>query len=640
MFEVLSHPFLLFQFIISAMGDSLIVLVVLALAIVFFVSGRLRSDIVALLALVTLMLFGILTPAEGLSGFSNSIVVMMIGLFVVGGGIFQTGLANIISNKILKLAGTNPLSLYLLVMLTTVAIGAFVSNTGTVAVMLPIIVSLSAAAGISASRLLMPLAFASSMGGMLTLIGTPPNLVISNELVKNGYEALSFFSFAPVGAVCVVLGVVVLWPLSNLFLSKKRSDEGGAKGNNKSAKDLAKEYQISENLYRLRVGYNSSLVFKSAQELDIANRYSIVILEIRRKEEGRRSLFSKSVSQRMAAPTTIIYAGDVLYVMGEFETVKEFAEKYQLEWIVVGDSEEGLPVQEELGGGEIGIAEVVVLSNAWLVNQRVMDSGFREKYHVNILGIQRRKSYILNDLKNQKIQSGDVLLVQGKWKDISLLREKTGELVVVGHPEQEAAKSLIVNRAPVAAIILVAMVAAMAFNLVSAVTAVMVAALLMVLTGCLHNVEEAYKTINWESIVLIAAMLPMSIALENTGISKMVAVFLVEQLGSMGPGFLLAGIYVATSILTMFISNSATAVLFAPIAVQSAIELGVNPHPMLFAVTVAASMCFASPFSTPPNALVMSAGRYNFMDYVKVGLPAQLIFAVVMILILPLIWPF
>ena len=225
MFEVLFHPFLLFQFIISAMGDSLIVLVVLALAIVFFVSGRLRSDIVALLALVTLMLFGILTPAEGLSGFSNSIVVMMIGLFVVGGGIFQTGLANIISNKILKLAGTNPLFLYLLVMLTTVAIGAFVSNTGTVAVMLPIIVSLSAAAGISASRLLMPLAFASSMGGMLTLIGTPPNLVISNELVKNGYEALSFFSFAPVGAVCVVLGVVVLWPLSNLFLSKKRSDE-------------------------------------------------------------------------------------------------------------------------------------------------------------------------------------------------------------------------------------------------------------------------------------------------------------------------------------------------------------------------------------------------------------------------------
>ena len=201
MFEVLFHPFLLFQFIISAMGDSLIVLVVLALAIVFFVSGRLRSDIVALLALVTLMLFGILTPAEGLSGFSNSIVVMMIGLFVVGGGIFQTGLANIISNKILKLAGTNPLFLYLLVMLTTVAIGAFVSNTGTVAVMLPIIVSLSAAAGISASRLLMPLAFASSMGGMMTLIGTPPNLVISNYLVKNVYDALYFFSFAQVGAV-------------------------------------------------------------------------------------------------------------------------------------------------------------------------------------------------------------------------------------------------------------------------------------------------------------------------------------------------------------------------------------------------------------------------------------------------------
>lgn len=622
------------------MGDALIVLVVLVLAIVFFVSGKLRSDIVALFALVTLMLFGILTPAEGLSGFSNSIVIMMIGLFVVGGGIFQTGLANMISNKILKLAGPNPFILYLLVMLTTVAIGAFVSNTGTVAVMLPIIIALSAGARISASRLLMPLAFASSMGGMLTLIGTPPNLVISNELVKNGYEPLSFFAFAPVGVICVVLGIVLLWPLGNLFLSKKKTDDGGSKGKTKSATDLAKEYQISENLYRLRVSEGSSIVFKSAQEMDIANKYNISILEIRRKEESRRKPFSKSVSRNMAAPTTVIYEGDILYVMGEFERVKDFADKYNLEWIVVGDSEEGLPAQDSLGGGEIGIAEVVVLSNAWLVNLKVMDSGFREKYHVNILGIQRRKKYILSDLKDEKILSGDVLLVQGKWKDISLLREKTGELVVVGHPEQEAAKSQIVNRAPVAALILVAMVAAMVFNLVPAVTAVMIAALLMVLTGCLHNVEEAYKTINWESIVLIGAMLPMSIALENTGISKMVATFLVQELGSVGPGFLLAGIYVSTSILTMFISNSATAVLFAPIAMQSAIEMGVNPYPMLFAVTVAASMCFASPFSTPPNALVMSAGRYSFMDYVKVGLPTQIIFAIVMILVLPLIWPF
>ncbi|NLX72091.1 MAG: SLC13 family permease [Bacteroidales bacterium] len=617
----------------------ILTIVVLALAIVFFVSGKVRSDIVALGALITLMIFGVLTPSEGLSGFSNSIVVMMIGLFVVGGGIFQTGLANIVSNRILKLAGNRPFALYLLVMLTTVFLGSFVSNTGTVAVMLPIVVSLAAGAKMSASRLLMPLAFASSLGGMMTLIGTPPNLVINDELIKNGYEGLSFFSFSSVGIICVILGVAALWPLSNLFLSKKEIDDKGKK-KAKSVMDLANEYQISENLYRLRVRKSSSLVFKSARGLDIANNYHINILEIRRKEEGKKSLFAKSLSHKMADPNTVIFADDVLYVMGSFENIKLFAEKYKLAWIEVKDGEEGIPSSEKFAAGDIGIAEVVILSNSMLVNQKVKDSGFREKYRVNILGIQRRNKYILKYLKEEKIQSGGVLLVQGKWKDIEIMREKASEFVIIGHPDQEASKALIVEKAPLAALILAAMVAAMVFNLLPAVTSVMLAALLMILTGCLHNVEEAYKTINWESIVLIGAMLPMSIALEKTGISIGIANLLVDNLGSFGPGFLLGGIYLATSALTMFISNSATAVLFAPIAMQSAIEMGVSPYPMLFAVTVAASMCFASPFSTPPNALVMSAGRYKFMDYVKVGLPVQILFAVVMIIVLPLIWPF
>lgn len=622
------------------MMNALIVVLVLLLAISLFIAGKIRSDIVALGALITLMLFGILTPTEALSGFSSSIVIMMIALFIVGGGIFQTGLANIISSRILKLAGNKPFVLYLLVMLTTVTIGAFVSNTGTVAVMLPIVVSLAAGAKISASRLLMPLAFASSLGGMMTLIGTPPNLIINEELIKNGYESLSFFSFSSVGIILVVLGIIVIWPLSNLFLSKVNVEQKESNNDSKSTKELTKEYQISENLYRLRVRKGSPLVYKSSQELDIANNYNISILEIRRKEEGKKTLFSKSVSQSMAASTTIIHAQDVLYVMGEFEDVKLFAEKCELAWVEVKDGEEGIPSSDDFAEGDIGIIEVVVLSNSSLVNQKVMDSGFREKYRANILGIQRRQNYILNDLKNEKILSGDVLLVQGNWNNIKMLREKRNELVIIGHPDQEVSKSHIVHKAPLAGLILVAMVLSMAFDLLPAVTSVMLAAILMILTGCLHNVEEAYKTINWESIVLIGAMLPMSIALENTGIAAMVADFLVTELGAKGPIFLLAGIYLGTSLLTMFISNSATAVLFAPIAMQSAITMGVSPYPLLFAVTVAASMCFASPFATPPNALVMSAGRYKFLDYVKVGLPTQIIFAIVMIFVLPLIWPF
>lgn len=614
----------------------IITLIVLGLAIVFFVSGKIRSDIVAICALLVLMLFNILTPSEGLSGFSNSIVIMMIGLFIVGGGIFQTGLAKMISSRIMKLAGDSPLRLYLLVMLVTAAIGAFVSNTGTVALMLPIVVSLAASANISSSRLLMPLAFASSMGGMMTLIGTPPNLVISEELVKNGYEPLSFFSFTPVGLICITLGTSCVWFLSKKFLSKKEDNKEGKGG--KSLNELARKYQLSDNLWRIKVKKTSPLVGHTVQELDLTSKYNVSILEIRRKSEAK-ALFTKTVSQKLAVPSTILEANDVLYLLGEFENVKTFAETNNLDLMDRTDKSEG-GFEGKFLFDEIGIAEVVIMSNSRLVNQKVKDTGFRNKYNINILGIQRGTHYILNNLKDEKIVSGDCLLVQGEWKDIVLLNDETSEWVVVGQPLSEASKVTLDYKAPLAAIILVGMVALMAFNIVPAVVAVLSAAVLMILTGCLRNVEAAYKTINWESIVLIGAMLPMSLALEKTGISTAISSALVNGLGSLGPTFLLAGIYITTSILTMFISNTATAVLFAPIAMQSALVMGISPYPFLFAVAVAASMCFTSPFSTPPNALVMSAGHYTFMDYVKVGLPLQIIFAVVMIIVLPLLFPF
>ena len=237
-----------------------VTLIILALSAVFFVSGKIRSDVVALCALVLLLLFHILTPDEALSGFSNSVVIMMIGLFVVGGAIFQTGLAKMISGKILQLAGKSETRLFILVMLVTSAIGAFVSNTGTVALMLPIVVSLAANAHINSSRLLMPLAFASSMGGMMTLIGTPPNLVIQNALTNAGFEPLTFFSFLPVGLICVFVGMVVLMPLSKIFLTKRGSEKSDSKNKNKSLNELAREYQLSENLFRIQIPENDCRV--------------------------------------------------------------------------------------------------------------------------------------------------------------------------------------------------------------------------------------------------------------------------------------------------------------------------------------------------------------------------------------------
>lgn len=614
-----------------------ITLTILAVTAAFFAVGKIRSDVVALCALILLMAFGILTPDEALSGFSNSAVIMMVGLFVVGGAIFQTGLAKMISGRIMKLAGDSELRLFLLVMAVTSAIGAFVSNTGTVALMLPIVVSLAAKAKVEAGRLLMPLAFASSMGGMLTLIGTPPNLVIQDALTAEGYEPLSFFSFTPVGLVCIAVGVIVLLPLSRMFLGKKgRADEGG-RMKAKSLEQLVSEYRLADNLSRYMVGRGSSMAGKTMAELDIRNRYGLSVLELRRVTTRQKGLI-RNVSQVPAGPKTVVQEGDVIYLTGEKEQAVRLAADYSLST----PPKDAAAGDDRLDFYDIGMAEIVLLPASSLVGRQVSEAGFRLKYGVNIMGIRRKGEYIMDGLAAVRLHAGDVLLVQGTWASISRLGNEEENWVVLGQPLEEAAKVTLDYKAPLAACIMLLMVAMMVFDFipVAPVTAVMIAAVLMVLTGCFRSVEAAYKTINWESVVLIAAMMPMSVALEKTGASAAISHTLVSGLGGYGPYVLLAGIYFTTSLLTMFISNTATAVLMAPIAFASATEVGLSPYPFLFAVALGASMCFASPFSTPPNALVMQAGRYTFMDYVKVGLPLQIIMGVVMVFVLPLMFPF
>lgn len=626
----------------------LITLIILLVSAAFFVSGKVRSDMVALCALLALLLCQILTPFEALAGFSNSVVIMMVGLFIVGGGIFQTGLAKMIGGKIIKLAGTSETRLFLLVMLVTAFIGAFVSNTGTVALMLPIVVSMAAYAGTSSRRLLMPLAFASSMGGMMTLIGTPPNMIIQETLasakasgtVDGTLADISFFTFLPVGLITLAVGIIVLMPLTKIFLSPKEKD-GTKKTSGKSLKELVKEYGLSENLFRVQVNQGSDAAGQTIVDLDIYKKYGINILELRRHSVGNR--FVRTVNQHLASPSLVLEHGDVLYLSGDPEKVQLLAEDYSMKLLdkhtdEIGGSQSGA----SLDFYDIGIAEILIMPSSSMINRTITEAGFRSKFNINVLGIRRRQDYLLHDLGGEKIHSGDELLVQGAWKDIARLRNESSNWVVLGEPLQEAAKVTLDYKAPVAAAIMVAMIAMMVIDPipVAPVTAVLLAAVLMVVTGCVRSVEAAYKTINWQTIVLFAAMLPMSTALEKTGTSAMIADFIVNSFGSSGPYVALAAVYFATSLMTIFISNTVTAVLMAPIALQCAIGIGISPMPFLFAVTVAASMCFASPFSTPPNALVMPAGQYSFMDFIKIGLPLQIIMGIVMTFALPMLFPF
>ena len=616
-------------------------LIILVITVALFIWGRVRADIVALTALAALLVLGILTPAEALAGFSSPIVIMMIGLFVVGGAIMQTGLAKLTGNKLMALSRGNETITFLLVMLVTSFIGAFVSNTGTVALMMPIIMSIAAGSGMQSSRFLMPLAFAGSLGGMLTLIGTPPNLVIDEVLTESGYQPLAFFSFFPVGIIVIAIGIIVLMPLSKIFLSKKQS--GKKKKQGKSLDDLVDEYQLLDNLHRYIVpsrrpsaaldenGEQMDIVGKTLKDLSIQKKYGVSIIEIRNEKKSRLGLV-KDVSQNMAKSSSTIQVHDTLYIIGEEEKMKRFASDYGLRKMK----------DVKIDFYDLGLTEIVVMPTSNFAGLRIGEANLRKRFGINVLGVKRGDEYITDNLIATKLHVGDMLLVQGEWTNLAHLATDTSNWVVIDQPEKTADKVLLDYKAPVAAAIMLLMIAMMVFDFipVAPVTAVIIAGLLTVFAGCFRNVEAAYKTINWESIVLIAAMMPMSTALEKTGASALVSQGLVESLGSMGPTALLAGIYFTTSLMTMFISNTATAVLMAPIALVAALQVGVSPYSFLFAVTLGASMCFASPFSTPPNALVMKAGGYTFMDYVKVGLPLQIIIGVVMTFVLPLLFPY
>lgn len=615
-----------------------ITLITFLATIVLFIVGKIRSDIVALCSLAVLLATNVLMPSEALAGFSNSAVIMMIGLFVVGGAVFQTGLAKKISSRLLRLAGTNEKRLFFLVVLVTSVTAAFVSNTGTVALLLPIVIAMAKTSGTSPGKLLMPLAFASSLGGVLTIIGTPPNLIVDGYLRDLTGKGFGFFDFTPIGLICLVAGVLLLYPLCSFFLSK--GDKGTVEGSDgKSLNELLREYHIDDYVHRLQIDDRSDIVGRTVRELDIHHRYGLTLLEVRRENKGLAPALFHTVLQEQAGPDTVFERGDTLYVLGEDEYVRPFSEHYKLTILPDQERDE----EGKLDFYEIGLAEMLLTPESALINRPLRAANLRERFGVNILAIKRGGRYLFNEIQDIRLRSGDMMLVHGAWRGIESLSKKQREWLVIGSPAEAAEQVPLNHKAPLAAGIMATMVLVMVFADqlgVSSSAAVIVAGLLMVLTGCVRSVDAAYKMIGWESIVLIAAMMPMSTALEKTGISAAIAHTLVETLSAYGPVATLAGVYLVTSLLSTFISNSATAILVAPIAVTASAEMGAAAAPFLMTAAVAASACFATPICTPPNAMVMSAGHYTFMDYVKVGLPLQVVLGVIAVLVIPLLFPF
>ncbi|HHY72133.1 MAG TPA: SLC13 family permease [Bacillus bacterium] len=605
---------------------------ILGITIILFMSNRVRADFVSLLALLALVLTGILEPSEALAGFSNSVVIMIAGLFVVGAGILRTGLAQKAGNLLLRWSGNSEKKLFVLLLCIVVFIGSFMSNTGTVAIMLPVVISIALSIKTDVSKFLIPLSYAASLSGLMTLIASPPNLIISQTLVDHGFQRLGFFDITPIGIIGAITGITYLFVVRNILLpnrkNKKRVDH-----KHLSPKDLIQNYHLEDILHRVQVPEGSPMVEKLLSDLKIPANYQLCILKIDRKAGEGRSLLPITY-QEMAGPTSVIQAKDILYIQGLRPQVEKLVTDYQL--VVETEKMDN----NELVSSRLGVAEVLLTPYSSLVNKTIRDINFREKYNLNIIGINRKGNYILKEMSDVHLRFGDALLVQGSWDEIDLLSKETKDVVVVGQPKVHASMASASGKAPIAGMIMLFMILLMVLEVFPTVISVLIGAVLMIITGCLRNMDDAYGQMNWESIVLIACMLPLATALEKTGGMVYLSEGIIKLLGGYGPTGVLIGIYLVTMVFGQFISNTATAVLFAPIAMNAALKIGVSPYPFLIAVAVAASMAFATPVASPTNALVMTAGSYKFSDFVKIGIPMQIVMFIVMMLVIPLLFSF
>jgi len=590
---------------------------------------------------MTLLVVGVLEPAEALAGFADPLVLIIAGLFVVGGGLLRTGVAAALAAVLGRATGTHPARVTGVIMVVVAGLSAFMSSTGTVAILLPAVVSLAKRARTTTAKLLIPLAFASLLGGMLTLIGTPPNLVVSQQLQSAGYEPFSFFSFTPIGLVMLALGVGYMVLVGRRLLPDRKpaaaalasggaGGEGDAGGVDVSVTELAAIYGLPGQLFQVRIGPDSPLAGQTVEEAGIRARYELTVVELLRRPVGA----SRSRPLGQIEPETTLRIEDELLVQGDPADLRSFCDEQAV--LALAAPEAGTTVAAL---DDVGLAEVLLPPRSRLLGKSLRQLAFRDRYDVNVLALLRMGQPVDGDVADIPLRFGDTLLVQGDWRRIQTLRRQQRNFVVLGEPPGEQRTSgELTARSYVAIAIMVAMLVVMTLGLVPTVVAVLTAAVAMLLTRCL-TMEDAYGSMSWQALVLIAAMLPMATALEKTGGMDLMVEALIGSLGQLGPLVLMAALFAFTSLASQFISNTATTVLVAPVALQTALLMDVSPRTFLIVVAIAASTAFSSPVASPVNTMVLSPGGYRFIDYTRAGIGLQLLIGIATVALAPLFFP-
>lgn len=610
-----------------------LMLTILVITIALFVWGKFTPDIVALLSMISLFLTGILDASETLSGFSNPTVIMIAALFIIGEGLSQTGWTALAGKKFVEWAGKSIPKLLVIVSLGSGILSGFVSNTGTVATLLPLTISSAWNIGTLPSKMLMPVAFGSNTGGLLTLTGTPPNIIASNALVESGYEGFSFFEFGLIGLPLLIVALIYFRYIGYRLLPKNKT-------NNKPINiettfhNWIEAYKIDDDYYRLRVRSVSPLLNTKIGIWNFEKDYGVTLIRIKRRHPNPL----KGIPQFVEFPDnkTFFMYHDIITVRGETEAINKLMIKFRLGLLPLEPATDEL--KNNLINQEVGMTEVIVNPNSILVGRKYKLGEYFKRFGIQLLAASRNNKPLLDKEINVKV--GDSFLLRGSWENIESLKQQHENLVICGSPEGMAKNVDSLNlKSYIALGALILMIVLLVFKLVPGSIAALICAGIVLLAGCVP-MSKAYKGISWTSVVMIAAMIPMGIALQKTGTAQMVANALVTYLGSVSPVMLLGGIFLLTTTFSQVINNSATAVLMAPIAILAASSLNISPEPFMIVVAISASTAFLTPVGTTTNAMVMSAGGYKFMDYLKVGAPLLLMFFIISLILVPIIWPF
>jgi di/tricarboxylate transporter len=601
------------------------VLCLLAMAVLLFATGKVRMDAVALLVIVAFVLSGTLTLSEAFSGFSDPNVILIAALFIIGDGLVRTGVATSMGSWLVKVAGNSEIKMLVFLMLTVAGLGAFMSSTGVVAIFIPVVLSVCMRMNTSPSRLMMPLSFAGLISGMMTLVATPPNLVINSELLREGLQGFSFFSVTPIGLVVLLLGIAYMLLVRFMLPG---DDENQKHDKRRTFRDLIKEYRLNGRARRLAIRPGSPLVGQRLDDLKLRERYGANVIGVERWRRFRRVIVNvNGVSE--------FHARDVLLIDMSAADVdlRQFCTEQLLEPMVLrGEyfSDQAL---------DVGMAEVSLIPDSELVGKTVREMEFRTRFGLNVVGMKRDAKAVDGAVVDETIALGDILLVVGNWKQIAQLSQRGRDFVVHNMPIEVNDASPAHSQAPHAIFCLVLMVALMLTDEIPNPIAAIISCLLMGKFRCI-NAESAYKAIHWPSIILIVGMMPFALALQKTGGVDLVVKGLMEVGGGQGPYLMLICLFVMCATIGLFISNTATAVLMAPIALAAAKSMGVSPYPFAMMVAMAASAAFMTPVSSPVNTLVLGPGKYSFSDFVKIGVPFTVLVMVVCVVLIPVLFPF